>query len=133
MDKRKMCDIEEVLDGSRSAGLIVIWPTMHLAELSIIPLREGGDIVFGIAQRDPDPIVALASLIDRSAGLSRRCLIGVSWKTYALPCLVIGPAMIRAHQAVIFDATHREPCPSMQAQVAPGMDLLTCTPQNNIF
>jgi hypothetical protein len=41
--------------------------------------------------------------------------------------------MIRTDKAILLDAAQREPRASMTTQIAPGLDLLANTPQDQIF
>src|SRR4051794_32384653 len=101
VDKREVRHIQKVLDGAWPAGIKFIGAAMDLAEVCIIPLWEGRNIVSGIARRDPDPVVALTSLIDLCACPGRGLLFWMSREADALSLFIVGPAVIGAAQRLI--------------------------------
>src|SRR5579863_2956603 len=72
-------------------------------------------------------------MIDFRVCCRRRHLIGMSRKTDTLPLLVVCPAMIGTDERTILNLPQREPCATVQAEVAPRMDVLADTPQHDIF
>src|SRR5690348_12068351 len=133
MHKREMRHIQKILDRSWPAGIIVIGTAMHLMKRYVVPLYERRYVFFRIAKRDPYPIVLLLRLVHFHPRFSRRHLVWMSGETHALPFFVIRPAMICTPQRLSFDLTQREPCATVQAEIAPGMDRVANTPQYDIL
>src|SRR5436189_5132390 len=133
MHKRKMCHIQKIFYCSRPTGIEMVWATMHFMKRSIIPLRKSRYIFYRIAECNPYPIVLFLCLVDFNSCFGRRYLVWMSRKADALPFFVIRPTMIRANERLLFYFAQREPCTPMKAEIAPGMNLITNTPQNDIL
>src|SRR5437762_1181516 len=101
MDKGEMCHIQEILDSSRTAGIIVIRATVNLVEPRIIPLGESGNVFCWLTECDPDPIIFYLRLIDGCPSCGRRLLVWVGGKTNTLARLVVHPTMIGTDQAIL--------------------------------
>src|SRR6266566_2451413 len=131
--KRKMGHIQKILDGTRSTGIIVIRSAVDFTKRRIIPLSKGRNILCWITQTNPDPVIFLTRLVGFDTGCGRWFLCWVSGETNALSCFIIGPAVVRTHQGLSLDFSEREPCTPMHAQITPGVDLITYTPQYKVF
>ena len=86
-----------------------------------------------VSQTNPDPVIFLTRLVGFDTGCGRWFLCRVSGETNALSGFIVRPAVIGAHQSFTLDFSEREPCTPMHAQIAPGVDLITHTPQYKVF
>src|SRR5260370_4236715 len=128
MSKGKVRDIQEILDGARTTGVVGVGAAVDFVKGGVVPLRKFRHVAGGIAERDPYPIVLLLRLVDFCMRRGGRLLVGMSGETHALPLFVISPAMICANQAIILYFSQRKARSPVQAQVAPRMNLLANPP-----
>src|SRR3954453_18211899 len=94
MHKREMRHVQKIFDRSWSASLIFIRAAVDFVKSRVIPLGKGWDIMYRVAQRDPDPVISLLRLVDFNPRTGRWRLLRMSRNSHTLSFLIVGPAMI---------------------------------------
>ena len=133
VDVREVRGVDEVLDGPKSVGAIVVWPRLELAERRIVPLEKGRHVVIRIAQRHPNPIVFFFDAMDECAGLLGRRLVRMGRHQRTRPLAVIAPAVIGADDLAVLDPSHGEPGAAVDAQVLPGHHPALVSPHDEVL
>src|SRR5258708_5422928 len=103
MHKREMRHVQKIFDRSWSASLIFIGAAVDFMKSRVIPLGKGRNVMLRVAQGYPDPVISLLCLVDFYTRLGRWRLLRMSGNTHALSFLIVGPAMVRTNQGLIFD------------------------------
>src|SRR5437588_5217548 len=119
MHKRKMGHIQEILDGARPAGAVLVRAAVHLVKGWVVPLDKLWDILSRITQCDPNPVVFFLCSIDFCVCRSWRLLVRMRGKTDALPLFVVSPAVIWTSKAVVLNFPQRKTRSPMQANASP--------------
>src|SRR5438045_9197228 len=124
MHKGEMGHIQEILDGARPAGIVLVRAAVHLMKGRVVPLDKPWDILSRITQCNPYPVVFLLRHVDFGVCCSWRLLVGMRWKPDALSFFIVGPAMVRADKAVVLNFPQRKTRSPVQAKVAPRVNPL---------
>src|SRR5438105_8048733 len=128
MHKGEMGHIQEILDGARPAGAVLVWAAVHLMKGRVVPLDKLWDISSRITQCNPNPVVFFLCCINFGVCRSWRLLIWMRGKADKLPIFVVGPAVIWTDKAVVLNFPQRKTRSPVQAKVAPRVNLLADAP-----
>src|SRR2546421_3944035 len=128
MHKGEMGHIQEILDGARPAGAVLVRAAVHLVKGQVVPLDKLRYIARGITQCDPNPVVFFLCSIDFCVCRGWRLLIWMRGKADTLPLFVVGPAVIWTDKAVVLNFPQRKTRSPVQAKVAPRVNLLADAP-----
>src|SRR5260370_41872152 len=119
MDKGKVRDIQEILDGARAAGVVGVGAAVDFVKGGVVPLRKFRHVAGGIAERNPYPIVLLLRLVDFCMRRGGRLLVRMRGGTPALSLFGIRPAMVCADEAVFLLLFPHKGATPGQANVRP--------------
>src|SRR5215510_9977798 len=131
--KREMGNVQKILDQAWPTRFDLIGATQNLAICSVVPLREGRNIVGWLAECHPDQLVTFLHPVGFDHRLRRRGLVGMRRDAHAAPGHIVGPAVIGTRQQPICHLTQGEPGAAMQTHILPRLNLAAVTPDDYVL
>src|SRR5467141_1813718 len=130
----EMTDVQEVLDNARPACLYAVWPRHQHAIRRIVEQLESWDLASPAAEAHPYDPMSRGRVKCGHLCLCRRSLLRVGGHEHAAPVRGVCPTVIRALEPHAVDnAAKRQSCASMHAEIAPGEELATGTPDDEVL